>query len=90
MCVMDRGRALHTKSSALSKHSLIQAKAGEKDLDSADNKRKTSAATQSTDVREEISAEVQALHPSPCRACTVNTLILVIVALAFGAKCVSA
>lgn len=37
---MDRSKALRTISAALSKHSLIQAKAGEKDLDLADNKRK--------------------------------------------------
>lgn len=53
---------MHTKSAALSKHPLIQAKAGEKDLDSADNKRKTSAGT---DIRREIPAEVLTLHP--CR-----------------------
>lgn len=58
VCVMGRGRALHTKSSALSKHSLIHAKAREKDLDSAITKEKTSAGTQSTDIRKEISAEV--------------------------------
>ncbi len=48
VCVMDmdRSRALYTISGALSKHSLIQTKAREKDLDSADNKRQTSAGTQ--------------------------------------------
>lgn len=40
VCFMGRGRALHTKSSALSKHSLIHAKAREKDLDSAITKEK--------------------------------------------------
>lgn len=45
VCVqgMDRSKALHMNNSALSKHSLIQTEAREKDLDLADNQRKTSA-----------------------------------------------
>lgn len=52
------GRALLREILFVCKHSLIQGKAGEKDLDSADNKRKTSAGTQSTDIPKEISADV--------------------------------
>lgn len=58
VCVCYGLVLLHTISSALSKHSLIHAKAGEKDLDPADDKRKTSENTQWTDIRREISAEV--------------------------------
>lgn len=54
---------MQTKRDALRKHPLIQTKAAEKDLDSADNKRKTSAGTQSTDIRKEIPAEVFTMHP---------------------------
>lgn len=46
VCVCYGLVLLHTISRALSKHSLIHAKAGEKDLDPADNKRKTSENTQ--------------------------------------------
>jgi len=56
MCVcLEHGQE---QSFALSKHSLIPAKAKEKDLDSGDNKRKTTAGNQSTDIRKETSEDV--------------------------------
>lgn len=81
---MDRSGALHTHSSALSKHFLIQAKAREKNQDSGDNKRKVSAGTLSTNIHEEISTQGLDIASMPFRACYMNMMVLVTVAPTLG------
>lgn len=77
---MDRSRALHTHSSALSKHFLIRAKAREKTQDSRDNKRRASAGTLNTDIHEEIFTQGLDLACMPCRVCYANMMVLLSVA----------